>query len=71
MAEILDRLGEILEARKDADPQTSYVASLYRKGQDAILRKISEEATETILAAKQGDREQIVYETADLWFHTL
>jgi phosphoribosyl-ATP pyrophosphohydrolase len=71
MAEILDRLGEILEARKGADPQTSYVASLYRKGQDAILRKISEEATETILAAKQGDREQIVCETADLWFHTL
>jgi phosphoribosyl-ATP pyrophosphohydrolase len=71
MAEILDRLGEILEARKGADPQSSYVASLYRKGQDAILRKISEEATETILAAKQGDREQIVYETADLWFHTL
>jgi len=71
MAEILDRLGKILEARKGADPQTSYVASLYRKGQDAILRKISEEATETILAAKQGDREQIVYETADLWFHTL
>lgn len=71
MAEILDRLGEILEARKGADPQSSYVASLYRKGQDAILRKISEEATETILAAKQGDREQLVYETADLWFHTL
>lgn len=71
MAEILDRLGEILEARKGADPQSSYVASLYRKGQDAILRKISEEATETILAAKQGDREQIVCETADLWFHTL
>ncbi|HDO33700.1 MAG TPA: phosphoribosyl-ATP diphosphatase, partial [Chromatiales bacterium] len=51
MAEILDRLGEILEARKDADPRSSYVASLYHKGQDAILRKISEEATETILAA--------------------
>ncbi|HQU15737.1 MAG: phosphoribosyl-ATP diphosphatase [Chromatiales bacterium 21-64-14] len=71
MDDILVRVGAILEARKEADPGSSYVASLYHKGQDAILRKISEEATETLLAAKQNDARQIVHETADLWFHTL
>ncbi len=71
MADVLERLGATLEARKGADPETSYVASLYRKGRDAILRKIAEEAAETLLAAKDGDRDQIVHETADLWFHTL
>lgn len=71
MADVLERLGTLLEARKGADPESSYVASLYGKGQDAILRKISEEATETILAAKGGERAQIVHETADLWFHTM
>lgn len=71
MSDILTRLGKVLEARKQADPDNSYVAGLYAKGQDAILKKIGEEATETILAAKGGSTEQLVYETADLWFHTL
>lgn len=71
MGDILDKLAIVLEERKQAPADTSYVASLYAKGLDAILKKIGEEATETVLAAKDGDREQIVYETADLWFHTL
>ncbi|MBZ0093117.1 MAG: phosphoribosyl-ATP diphosphatase [Sulfuricellaceae bacterium] len=71
MNDILFRLSEILEQRKSADPQSSYVAKLYHKGLDGILKKIGEEATETVIAAKNGDKEQIVYETADLWFHTL
>jgi phosphoribosyl-ATP pyrophosphohydrolase len=71
MSEILDRLAETLEARKSADPQSSYVAKLYSKGLDSILKKVGEEAAETIIAAKDGDKEQIIYETADLWFHTL
>jgi phosphoribosyl-ATP pyrophosphohydrolase len=71
MSDILNRLAETLEARKGADPQSSYVAKLYAKGTDSILKKVGEEAAETIIAAKGGDREQIIYETADLWFHTL
>lgn len=71
MNDILDRLTETLVQRKSADPQSSYVAKLYSKGLDAILKKIGEEATETVIAAKGGDRQQIVYETADLWFHCL
>lgn len=71
MSDILRQLAEVLEARKGADPDSSYVAGLYAKGLDAILKKIGEEATETVMAAKDGDREQIVYETADLWFHSL
>jgi phosphoribosyl-ATP pyrophosphohydrolase len=71
MSEILTKLAAVLEARKSADPTSSYVAGLYAKGLDAILKKIGEEATETVIAAKGGDRTQIVYETADLWFHTL
>ncbi len=71
MSDILDRLADLLEQRKSADPSTSYVAKLYAKGMDSILKKIGEEATETIIAAKDNDKEQIVYETADLWFHTL
>ncbi len=61
----------MLEARKGAEASSSYVAGLYAKGLDAILKKIGEEATETVLAAKTGDRAKIVHETADLWFHTL
>jgi len=71
MSDILDRLAEVLESRKTADPQSSYVAKLYAKGTDAILKKVGEEAAETIIAAKNGDSRQIVYETADLWFHCL
>ncbi len=69
--DILQELAAVLEARKGADPDSSYVAKLYSKGLDGILKKIGEEATETILAAKDGDKEHLVYETADLWFHTL
>jgi len=67
----LEKLAAVLEQRKQADPETSYVAGLYSKGLDAILKKVGEEATETVIAAKGGDTEQLVYETADLWFHTL
>lgn len=71
MSDVLDRLAELLEQRKNADPQSSYVAKLYAKGMDGILKKVGEEAAETIIAAKDGDPQKIVYETADLWFHTL
>jgi len=71
MSDILKKLAETLEARKGADPQSSYVAGLYAKGLDAILKKVGEEATETVLAAKSGERAKIIHETADLWFHTL
>lgn len=67
----LSRLAAVLEQRKSADPDSSYVARLYAQGLDAILKKIGEEATETVMAAKDADREKIVYETADLWFHSL
>jgi phosphoribosyl-ATP pyrophosphohydrolase len=70
-SEILAQLTEILEQRKGAAPDTSYVASLYDKGLDAILKKVGEEATETVMAAKDGDRDKLVYEIADLWFHTM
>jgi phosphoribosyl-ATP pyrophosphohydrolase len=71
MSEILSRLAETLEGRKNADPASSYVARLYAKGLDAILKKIGEEATETVIAAKDGDKAQLVYEMADLWFHSM
>ncbi len=70
-ADVLSKLAEVLEARKGAEADSSYVASLYAKGLDAILKKVGEEATETVMAAKDGDNEKIVYEVADLWFHTL
>jgi len=69
-ADILKELAAVLETRKNDSPETSYVASLYAKP-DKMLEKIGEEATETIIAAKNGDREQIIHETADLWFHTM
>ena len=78
MSAILDRLAEIIESRKLAnggDPATSYVSRLFAKGDDAILKKIGEEATETVMAAKDaragGDASKVLYECADLWFHTL
>ncbi len=71
MSDILNALAAVLEDRKGADPDSSYVAKLYAKGLDAILKKIGEEATETVMAAKDGVPEKIVYEVADLWFHTL
>ncbi|GAA6146660.1 phosphoribosyl-ATP diphosphatase [Thalassolituus maritimus] len=75
MNDILKQLGDILDERKDAEPDSSYVASLYHKGLNKILEKVGEEATETILAAKDaetsGDNKDVIYETADLWFHSL
>jgi phosphoribosyl-ATP pyrophosphohydrolase len=68
---ILRRLGETLAARKAGDPSASYVAGLFAKGENAILKKIAEEAAETVLASKGGDKLHLVKETADLWFHTL
>ena len=70
-SDILVRLMAVLESRKGAEPESSYVASLYDRGLDTILKKIGEESAETIIAAKSGDKQQIVYETADLWFHCL
>ena len=67
----LQHLAGIIESRRGADPDTSYVARLLARGEDAILKKIGEEATETVMAAKDGDRARIVAETADLWFHCL
>ena len=68
---ILQKLAEILEQRKMAEADSSYVASLYHKGLDAILKKIGEEATETVMAAKDGDKEKLICEIADLWFHSM
>ena len=69
--DILQRLAETLEMRKQASPDSSYAAKLFNKGEDAILKKIGEEATEVILAGKSGDKDNLVYETADLWFHCM
>ncbi len=69
--DILQRLTQTLQARKQAAPDSSYVAKLFSKGEDAILKKIGEEATEVILAAKGGDKAHLAYETADLWFHCM
>jgi phosphoribosyl-ATP pyrophosphohydrolase len=72
---ILDRVARTIESRKGADPATSYVAKLFSKGDDAILKKIGEEATETVMAAKDarvsGDASKVLYECVDLWFHSL
>ena len=67
----LARLAGVIEARRAGDPTKSYVARLFEKGPDAVLKKIGEEATEVVMACKDGDRERIVAEVADLWFHTL
>ena len=75
MSEILSELHQVLESRKGADPDSSYVASLYAKGLNKILEKVGEEAVETILAARDaevsGDNQALISETADLWFHSL
>lgn len=70
-ANILRRLAEIIEERRNADAKSSYVASLFAKGHDTILKKVSEECAETLLASKDGDKLHLVRETADLWFHCL
>lgn len=75
MSDVLRQLAQVLEARKGADPDTSYVASLHAKGLNKILEKVGEECTETLIAAKDaeqsGKTDELIYETADLWFHTL
>lgn len=71
MSDVLIQLAAVLEQRKSESADDSYVASLYAKGLDTILKKIGEEATETVIAGKSGDKEQIIYETADLWFHSM
>jgi len=75
MTDVLNQLQQVLDARKQADPETSYVASLHAKGLNKILEKVGEEGVEAILAAKDaavsGDTAELIYETADLWFHTL
>jgi len=70
-ADTLRALAETIERRKGEAPDASYVARLHHKGMDAVLKKVGEEATEAVLAAKGGERDQVVYETADLWFHSL
>jgi phosphoribosyl-ATP pyrophosphohydrolase len=69
--DILDRIAAYIEERKEGDPKKSYVASLFAKGDDAMLKKIGEEATETVLAAKGGNKLELVRETTDLWFHCM
>ncbi len=71
MNDILQELSTILEGRKKADPKKSYVANLHHKGLDTILKKIGEESTELVIAAKNSNSNQLVYEMADLWFHSL
>jgi phosphoribosyl-ATP pyrophosphohydrolase len=71
VSEIFQRLADAIDARRDASADESYVAGLFEDGIDRILKKIGEEASETIIAGKSGDRTQIVYETADLWFHSV
>jgi len=70
-AAILGRLSDTIAARRQAEPASSYVASLFGKGHEAILKKVAEESAETLLASKDGDKLQVVRETADLWFHCL
>jgi phosphoribosyl-ATP pyrophosphohydrolase len=69
--DVIERLEAAIAARRGADPSSSYVASLNAKGLDQILKKVAEEAVETVLASKTGDRDAIVHETADLWFHCM
>ncbi|MFM9886876.1 MAG: phosphoribosyl-ATP diphosphatase [Burkholderiales bacterium] len=71
MSTMLERLADVIESRRDADPDKSYVARLLRRGEDQILKKIGEEATEVVMAGKDGEAARIVAETADLWFHCL
>ena len=70
-ADVLARIAATIESRKGADPAQSYVAALLGKGEDAVLKKIGEEATETVMAATDGDKNRVVAEVADLWFHCL
>lgn len=68
---VVSDIADVIESRKGASAQTSYVAKLFSKAPDAALKKIGEEATEVVMAAKDGDREHLIYEMADLWFHSM
>lgn len=70
-ADVLQHIGDTLEARKESSPSSSYVASLFHKGEDAILKKVAEEAAEVLMASKDKDRLHLVREVADLWFHSM
>lgn len=70
-ADVLQHIGDTLEARKESCPSSSYVASLFHKGEDAILKKVAEEAAEVLMASKDKDRLHLVREVADLWFHSM
>ncbi|BDI06961.1 phosphoribosyl-ATP diphosphatase [Sphaerotilus microaerophilus] len=70
-ADVLARVAEVIASRRGGDPEKSYVARLFHKGTDTILKKVGEEATEVVLAGKDGDAAKIVYEVADLWFHSM
>ncbi|CAN0318903.1 unnamed protein product, partial [Phaeothamnion confervicola] len=71
VSDVLERLSEVIDERRKADPKDSYVAGLFHAGLDKILKKVGEEATETVIAGKGGDAAQLIYETADLWFHSV
>ncbi|HCX32869.1 MAG TPA: phosphoribosyl-ATP diphosphatase [Rhodocyclaceae bacterium] len=71
MSDVLQRVAQTLASRRGADPASSYAASLYAKGLDAMCKKVAEEAAETIMAAKDGERLHLVWEVTDLWFHSL
>ena len=71
MSDILERLSDVIESRREADPQSSDVARLLRGPLDSVLKKVGEEATETVIAGKGGSTDEVIYETADLWFHSL
>ena len=69
--EVLKEISDVIEVRRQAAPESSYVSQLLHKGEDAILKKVIEEAGETLMASKDGGGEHLVYEVADLWFHTM
>lgn len=69
--EIISEIADVIDSRKGADPHSSYVAKLFSKAPDAALKKVGEEATEVVMAAKDGDPEHLIYEVADLWFHSM
>ena len=68
---VISEIADVIDSRKGGDPKVSYVAKLFSKAPDAALKKVGEEATEVVMAAKDGDRDHLIYETADLWFHSM
>ena len=68
---VISEIADVIDSRKVGDPKVSYVAKLFSKAPDAALKKVGEEATEVVMAAKDGDRDHLIYETADLWFHSM